>query len=158
MRELKLAQEIQEPRQFSHPTQRGMNSAPATALQHMQADADLTDSTELTPMRKENSRLRWRRNLLDYGSSFRELAPSEPTRKEVSYRRKNSEPATVPRARLGLNCLKQERQKALRIEDEQERILKANAIETALQREMDRWGKSCEPLFLGYNTKGKPSD
>ena len=37
--------------------------------------------------------------------------------------------------------LKQEKNKALVIEEPQERILKVNAIDDALQREMERWAK-----------------
>ena len=40
-----------------------------------------------------------------------------------------------------IQTLKQEKQKALKLDDEQERILKVNAIDDALQREMERWAK-----------------
>ena len=41
-----------------------------------------------------------------------------------------------------LNKLKKEKQKALKIEDEQERLLKVNAIDDEIQREMVEWSKT----------------
>jgi hypothetical protein len=40
-----------------------------------------------------------------------------------------------------IQSLKQEKQKALKIEDEAERVQRVNAIDDAIQREMERWAK-----------------
>ena len=41
-----------------------------------------------------------------------------------------------------LTKLKEEKQKALKIDDEQERLLKVNAIDDEIQREMIEWSKT----------------
>lgn len=40
-----------------------------------------------------------------------------------------------------IQSLKQEKQKALKIDDEDERVLKVNAVDAALEREYERWAK-----------------
>ena len=40
-----------------------------------------------------------------------------------------------------IQSLKQEKQKALKIDDEDERLLKVNAVDAALEREYERWAK-----------------
>jgi hypothetical protein len=40
-----------------------------------------------------------------------------------------------------IQSLKQEKQKALKIDDEDERLLRVNAVDAALEREYERWAK-----------------
>ena len=143
LRGLKLAQSIQDTC-FNLAIQRREHElrAKQLALQHLQADADLADSSELTPLRKENSRLTLEAESARLRKVIRELTPApEPVKKEAAI------PPEQQRANDRTMCedriqkLKIEKQKALTLDDEQERLLKVNAIDDALQREMDRWAK-----------------
>jgi len=107
-------------------------------------------------MRKRNSPAsRWRRNLLDYGahSRTRTFGTNPEGGIPIAGRTASQRPCHV---RGSIELLKQERQKALRIEDEQETNLKATPLRTRCTRNGQGGQSPVKPLFLGYNTKGKP--
>ena len=142
LRELKLAQDIQGAA-FNLAIQRKEHElrAKQLALQHMQADADLADSFDLAPLRKENSRLTLEVEAATLRKSIRDVAPPEPSARDTkaSPEQQRATDKAVCEARI--EVLKQERQKALLIKDDQERLLKINAIDDSLQRELERWAR-----------------
>jgi hypothetical protein len=85
---------------------------------------------ELHKQRVEKARLkREHRDIEDSGGSEPELSAEERRTRERSD------------IELDLERLKGEKQKALRIEDETERILKVNAVDDAIARNMERWSR-----------------
>lgn len=141
LKELKIARDIQGT-VFDLAIQRKEHElrAKQLALGHIQADADLVDSADLAPLRKETSRLTLEAETARLRKVIRDLTPDQTQKgPTISAEQQRVNEKATCEARI--EVLKKEKQKALLIEDSQERLLRVNAIDDALQREMERWAR-----------------
>ena len=138
--QLKLAKEFQQVKDdleiLSYEREKRIKTL---QLETEELDGKRESSSELTRLNtlRERKKMELEIAQLDQqiaGLKNPPLAEAKPTPEQ---QRANDRVACETR----IQNLKAEKQKALKLDDETERILKVNAIDDALQREMERWAK-----------------
>ena len=103
------------------------------------AQARQKSESRLRQLRTQRDELQLQREIVDLGDQIEKIkipAKGEPKLSPEEQRAKDKQACE---ARIA--TLKQEKQNALKLTDEAERVLKVNAIDDAIQREMERWAK-----------------
>ena len=108
-------------------------------LETEELDGKRESSSELTKLNtlRERKKMELEIAQLDQQIAGLKNPPLQEAKPNPEQQRANERAACEAR----IQNLKAEKQKALKLEDETERILKSNAIDDALQREMERWAK-----------------
>ena len=103
------------------------------------AQARQKSESRLRQLRTQRDELQLQREIVDLGDQIEKIkipAKSEPKLSPEEQRAKDKAACEAKMA-----SLKQEKQNALKLTDEAERVLRVNAIDDAIQREMERWAK-----------------
>jgi hypothetical protein len=106
------------------------------------AQAKLHSEVQLRELRRQRDELQIKKEISQLQQEIKNVEtvpPPMPTEVKLTPEQQRSNDKVACEARI--QSLKAEKQNALKLDDEQERILKVNAIDDALQREMERWAK-----------------
>jgi hypothetical protein len=109
-------------------------------LENAQLDATMRTRSELDQLTGLKQRKQIELEVAQIEKQIRDLsAPVPPPEPQLTAEQKRAEEKKKCENRIAE--LKAQKKEALRIEDEDERILKVNALDDALQREYERWTK-----------------
>jgi hypothetical protein len=106
------------------------------------AQAKLQYEVQLRELRRQRDELVLKKEISQLQQEIKNVEtvpPPMPTEVKLTPEQQRANDKAACEARI--QSLKAEKQNALKLDDEQERILKVNAIDDALQREMERWAK-----------------
>ena len=103
------------------------------------AQARQKSESRLRQLRTQRDELQLQREIVDLGDQIEKIKiPAKPEPK-LSPEEQRAKDKVACEAKMA--NLKQEKQNAVKITDEAERVLRVNAIDDAIQREMERWAK-----------------
>jgi len=109
-------------------------------LENAQLDATMRTRSDREQMVALKERKQLELDIAKLDKEIRELnAPAPSPEQQISPEQKRAKDREACEARLA--DLKTQKQKALLIQDEDERLLRVNAIDAALEREYERWAK-----------------
>jgi hypothetical protein len=109
-------------------------------LETAQIDSDRENLGELGQLRALKERKKIELELAQLDQQIEGIKNTSKTELRLSPEQERTKRHAQSESRL--NKLKEEKQKAIKIDDEQERILKVNAIDDEIQREMVEWSKT----------------
>ncbi len=138
--QLKLAKEFQQVKDdleiLSYEREKRIKTL---QLETEELDGKRESSSELTKLNtlRERKKMELEIAQLDQQIAGLKNPPLPEAKPNPEQQRANDRAACEAR----IQNLKAEKQNALKLDDETERILKVNAIDDALQREMERWAK-----------------
>lgn len=138
----KLTQELQGVLQDLHLADKEF------AIRQLETDIRLEDARarqaserRLRQLRQERDELALQREITQSHYDIDALRKTTTTRQEPELTAEQKRAREKKACEDRLASLKAEKQKALTIEDESERVLKVNAIDDAISREMERWAR-----------------
>jgi hypothetical protein len=103
------------------------------------AEARLKSERQLRELRKQRDELQLKKEITQLQQDIKTADTATTTESKPSPEQQRAKDKAACEARI--QTLKQEKQNALKLEDADERVQKVNAIDDALQREMERWAK-----------------
>lgn len=93
----------------------------------------------LRQLRVERDELQLKQEIANLGDQIEKIKAPNKSEPKLTAEEQRAKDRAVCEAKIA--NLKQEKQHALKISDEVERVLKVNAIDDATQRELERWAK-----------------
>ncbi len=104
------------------------------------ADAKLKSERVLRDLRKQREELQLNKEISQLRQDIKVVERPADAQPKLSPEQERANRHAASEARL-VN-LKEEKQKALKLDDEQERVLKVNALDDEIQKEMATWSKT----------------
>lgn len=108
-----------------------------TRLEDAQARQKSEDC--LRQLRTQRDELQLQREIADLGGQIEKIKTPAKSEPKLSPEEQRASDKAACEAKIA--SLKQEKQNSLKITDEGERVLRVNAIDDAIQREMERWAR-----------------
>ena len=103
------------------------------------AQARQKSESRLRQLRTQRDELQLQHEIAGLGDQIEKIKTPAKAEPKLSPEQQRANDKTACEARI--QALKEEKQKALKIEDAAERVMRVNALDDAIQREYERWSK-----------------